>query len=74
MESPGGRADTVVAIPDVVADDADAHEVPDGQGWDVHDPVDPVNVPERFPALLGSSWKSLPVPLKLFDCLALIPH
>src|SRR5215510_5267433 len=35
---------------------------------------DPASVPERFPALAGSSWKSLPVPLKLFDCLAAIPH
>jgi hypothetical protein len=35
---------------------------------------DPAGVPERFPALAGSSWKSLPVPLKLFDCLAATPH
>ena len=75
MESPDGKGAEVVAVPDVVADDADAeHNVLGGQGWDVHDPVDPVNVPERFPALLGSSWKSLPVPLKSFDCLASIPH
>jgi hypothetical protein len=72
MESPGGRADEVVTVPDVVADDADAeHGVPGGQGWNVHDPV---NVPERFGMLLGSSWKLLPEPLKLFDCLAAIPH
>jgi len=33
MESPGGRPDTVVAVPDVVPDDADAeHGVPGGQG------------------------------------------
>ena len=36
---------------------------------------DPASVPERFPALAGSSRKSLPGgPLKLFDCLAAIPH
>jgi hypothetical protein len=71
MESPGA-ADEVVTVPDVVADDADAeHGALGGQGWTVHDPV---NVPVRFPALLGSSWKSLPEPLKLFDCLAAIPH
>jgi hypothetical protein len=35
---------------------------------------DPVSVPERFPALAGSSWKSLPEPLKSFACLASIPH
>jgi hypothetical protein len=71
MESPGA-ADEVATVPDVVADDADAeHSVLGGQGWTVHDPV---NVPERFPALLGSSWKLLPEPLKLFDCLAAIPH
>lgn len=74
-ESPGGKDPEVVAVPDVVADDAEAeHVVLGGQGWDVHDPVDPVNVPER-PALLAvSSWKSLPVPLKSFDCLASIPQ
>jgi hypothetical protein len=38
-----------------------------------HDPV-PVTVPERFPVLAGSSWKSLPIPLKSFDCLASTPH
>jgi hypothetical protein len=70
MESPGAACE-VVAVPDVVADDADAeHGVLGGQGWDVHVPV---NVPERLPALLGSSWK-LPYPLKLFDCLAAIPQ
>jgi hypothetical protein len=57
MES-SGTACEVVAVPDVVADDADPeHGVLAGQGTDVHVPV---NVPERFPALLGSSWKSLP--------------
>jgi hypothetical protein len=35
---------------------------------------DPATEPARFPALAGSSWKSLPVPLKSFDCLALMPH
>lgn len=35
---------------------------------------DPVSVPERFPAPAGSSWKSLPVPRKLFDCLASSVH
>ena len=35
---------------------------------------DPVTEPERFPALAGSSWKSLPEPLKSLDCLASIPH
>jgi len=33
MESPGGRPDTVVAVPDVDNDDADAeHDVLGGQG------------------------------------------
>lgn len=36
---------------------------------------DVVTEPERFGALAGSSWKSLPGrPLKSFDCLASIPH
>jgi hypothetical protein len=36
---------------------------------------DPVTEPERFPALAGSSWKSLPGgPLKSLDCFAWIPH
>jgi hypothetical protein len=71
MESPG-TADEVVTVPDVVADDADAeHSALGGQGWTVHDPV---SVPLRLLALLGSSWKLLPVPLKSFDCLAAIPH
>jgi len=74
MESPDGKGAEVVTVPDVVADDADAeHGALGGQGVDVHDP-DPVIVPERFPALAGSSWKSLPLPLKSFDCLAFIPH
>jgi hypothetical protein len=72
MESPGGTADEVVTVPDVVVDDADAeHAVPDRQGVDVHDPM---TVPERFGMLWGSSWKLLPEPLKLFDCLAWIFH
>jgi hypothetical protein len=71
MESPDGKGAEVVTVPDVVADDADAeHGALGGQGWNVH----PVSVPLRLLALLGSSWKSLPVPLKSFDCLASIPH
>jgi hypothetical protein len=36
---------------------------------------DPDGVPDRFPALLGSTWKSLPGrPLKSFDCLTSIAH
>jgi hypothetical protein len=71
MTSPAA-ADEVVTVTDVVADDADAEHVVDEQGGaTVHDPV---SVPERFPALSGSSWKLLPEPLKLFDCLAAIPH
>ena len=63
---------TVTESP-VVAEDADAEQdVLDGQGGDwVHDPM---NVPERFPALPGSSVKLLPEPLKLFACLAAICH
>jgi hypothetical protein len=38
-----------------------------------HDSV-PVSVPERFPVLAGSSWKSLPLPLKSFACLPSTPH
>jgi hypothetical protein len=63
MKSPGG-ADEVVTDPDVVADDADAEHVLDEQ-----EEIDPVR-----PTLAGSSWKSLPLPLKSFDCLAFIPH
>jgi hypothetical protein len=35
---------------------------------------EPVAEPEMLAVLAGSSWKSLPVPLKSFDCLAWIPH
>jgi len=63
MESPAA-ADVAVTVPDVVADDADAEHV-----LDVHWEIDPVR-----PVLAGSSWKSLPAPLKSFDCLASIPH
>ena len=63
MESPAA-ADVVVTVPDVVADDADSEHV-----LDVHWVIDPVR-----PVLAESSWKSLPVPLKSFDCLASTPH
>jgi hypothetical protein len=70
MESPGSAAE-VVTVPDVVADDADpVHVILGGQGAIEHDPV---TVTETA-LVAGSSWKSLPVPLKSFDCLAAIPH
>ena len=70
MVSPDGKGAEVVMVTDVVADDAEVeHVVLGGQGWNVH----PVSVPDRT-LLAVSSVKSLPEPLKSFDCLAFIPH
>ena len=78
MKSPVGKGAEVMTVTasSVVGEDCvtEHDDEPGGQVLDVDWVHDPVAVPERFGTLWGSIWKSLPEPLKSFDCLAFIPH
>ena len=60
MKSPGA-GDVVVAVPDVVADDADAeHAVVDGQGWSEEAIVKAAEVAEVIPGLVATRVYPMP--------------
>ena len=54
MESPDGKGAEVVTVPDVVADDADAEHVLDGQGRSEPQIVKPAEVAGVIPGLVAT--------------------